>query len=297
VTEEADGSSSTVGVVTTGSPQHVKIDANAQASAEITDTYGPAPATLTVHKTINGPSAGKQGEITLSPKCGSATLPTWTIPAGTAAKTLTHTYQNIPGGSSCTVTETSDGATSTVLATVTGANQTVTVPAGTTATLSITDTYSPATGALKVTKNLAGPGAGRQGRVDILLVCSGSLRLFAFVIPAGHVGGPVTEYFDGIGGGSTCLVTEIVDGHTSTLTVTATGARQRVTVPAAGIASAHMTDTFSAHTAAASTSPSVSHTPLASTGPRAPITPLIYAALVAMLAGATLTILARRRRV
>ena len=206
VTEEADGSTSTIGVVTTGSPQDVTIGANAEASAELTDTYGPVPGSLEVRKTINGPSAGSQGAITIAVTCGTATLPTWTIPAGTGAQTLTQTYQDIPAGSSCTVTETSNGATATVTAAVAGANQTVTVPAGTLASLSITDTFSPAPGAVEIVKTLAGPGAGSQGLVGILLICRAPIQVFALVIPAGHPAGPVSQVFNGVGGGSTCLV-------------------------------------------------------------------------------------------
>ena len=160
-------------------------------------------------------------------------------------QTLTHTYQDIPAGSSCTVTETSNGATTTVTASVAGANQTVMVPAGTLASLSITDTFSPAPGAVNVVKTLTGPGAGSQGLVGILLICSAPIQVFAMVIPAGHPAGPVSQVFNGVGGGSTCLVTEVVDGHTDTLAVKATGASQQVTVPAAGIASVQMTDSFS----------------------------------------------------
>ncbi len=305
VTEEADGTSTAVGVVTTGSPQDVKIQANAAASADLTDTYGPTPGSLTVSKTINGPLAGSQGAITISVKCGSTTLPTWTIPAGTGAKTLTHKYMDIPAGSACTVTETSDGATTTVMATVTGANQTLTVPAGTAASLSITDTYSPTAGAIKVMKTLAGPGAGQQGRVGILLVCGGAVQVFTFVIPAGHPGGSVTQVFNNIGGGSTCLVAEVADGHTNVVTVQATDAQQNVTVPAAGIASVDLTDRFSVAVAAAgvpsapvalaAAGPSAP-VALPNTGPSAPIAPLIGLALATILAGAAMTIAARRRK-
>ena len=293
VTEEADGSSSSIGVVTTGSPQDVKIDANGEASADLTNTYGPTPGSLTVSKTINGPLAGNQGAITISVKCGSTTLPTWTIPAGTGAKTLTHTYKDIPAGSACTVTETSDGATTTVMASVVGANQTVTVPAGTAASLNITDTYSPAPGTVKIVKTLAGAGAGQQGRVGILAICDGGIQAFAMVIPAGHPAGPVSQVITDVGGGSTCLVAEVIDGHTSDLTVQATGARQSVTVPPDGIASVDMTDRFSvaALAAAGPTAPVA----LAATGPRAPIAPLIGLALATILAGAAATIAGRRR--
>ena len=314
VTEEADGSTGTIAVVTTGSPQDVLIRANAEASAELTDTYGPAPGSLEVRKTINGPSAGSQGEITIAVTCGTTTLPTWTIPAGTAAQTLTQTYQDIPAGTSCTVTETSNGATATVTAAVAGANQTVTVPAGTPASLSITDTFSPAPGAVEIVKTLAGPAAGSQGLVGILLICRAPIQVFAMVIPAGHPAGPVSQVFNGVGGGSTCLVAEVIDGHTDTVVATATGASQQVTVPAAGIASVQMTDSFSSassqpqtpasqpqtpasqpQTPASQPQPPASQPQLAATGMSAPIEPLIGFALVAILAGAGLLQLARRR--
>lgn len=286
VTEEADGTSSTIGVVTTGSPQDVKIAANAEVSADITDTYGPLPGSLEVRKTINGPLAGSQGAVTVAVTCGVATLPTWTIPAGTGAQTLTHTYDDIPAGSSCTVTETSDGATATVVATVVGANQTVTVPAATRASLSITDTFTPTSAAVRVVKTLAGPGAGKQGRVGILLICRAPIQVFALVIPAGHPAGPVSQIFNDVGGGSSCLVAEVIDGHTDTLAVSATGARQQVTAPAAGIANVHMTDSFSGPAA---------QPQLAATGTRAPVAPLIGYGVAAVLAGAGLLLLTRRR--
>ncbi len=300
VTEQADGSTSTIGVVTTGSPQDVTISPNAEASAELTDTYDPVPGSLQVDKTINGPAAGSQGAITIDVTCGGATLPEWTIPAGTGATTLTNTYQDIPAGSSCTVTETSNGATTTVTAAVAGANQTVTVPAGAVASLSITDTFTPAPGAVEITKMITGPGAGSQGLVGILLICSAPIQVFAFVIPAGQPAGPVTQIFNGVGGGSTCLATEVIDGHTDTLAVETTGANQQVTAPAAGIANVNMTDTFSGPASqpqppAPQPQPPAPHPQLPVTGLSAPVEPLIGYAIAAILAGAVLLQLARRR--
>jgi len=305
VTEQADGSTSTVGVVTTGSRQDVTIGANAQASADLTDTYGPVPGSLEIHKTINGPSAGSQGDITIDVTCDSATLPTWTIPAGTGTTTLTNTYQDIPAGSSCTVTETSNGATTTVTATVAGANQTITIAAGTVASLSITDTFTPAPGAVEIVKTIDGPDAGSQGLIGILLICRAPIQVFAMVIPAGHPAGPVSQIFNGVGGGSTCLAVEVVDGHTDTLAVEVTGASQQVTVPAAGIASVQMTDSFSAPASQPqppapqpqppAPQPPAPHPQLPATGLSAPVEPLIGYAIAAILAGAGLLQLARRR--
>ena len=63
-------------------------------------------------------------------------------------------------------------------------------------------------------KTIAGPGAGSQGLVGILLICRAPIQVFAMVIPAGHPAGPVSQVFNGVGGGSTCLVAEVIDGHT-----------------------------------------------------------------------------------
>jgi len=120
------------------------------------------------------------------------------------------------------------------------------------------------------------------------------------VIPAGQPAGPVSQVFNGVGGGSTCLVAEVIDGHTDTVVATATGASQQATVPAAGIASVQMTDSFSIassqpQTPAPQPQPPASQPQLAATGMSAPVEPLIGCALVAILAGAGLLQLARRR--
>ena len=87
------------------------------------------PGSLTVTKTIGGVSAGEQGAITIGVDCDGLPLPEFTIPAG-ATGPQSHTYDNIPAGLTCMVTETSDGATSTVAVTMTGSPQDVTIPAG-----------------------------------------------------------------------------------------------------------------------------------------------------------------------
>jgi hypothetical protein len=205
----------------------------------------------------------------------------------------------------CTVTETSNGATTTVTATVAGANQTITIAAGTVASLSITDTFTPAPGAVEIVKTIDGPDAGSQGLIGILLICRAPIQVFAMVIPAGHPAGPVSQIFNGVGGGSTCLAVEVVDGHTDTLAVEVTGASQQVTVPAAGIASVQMTDSFSAPASQPqppapqpqppAPQPPAPHPQLPATGLSAPVEPLIGYAIAAILAGAGLLQLARRR--
>ena len=135
------------------------------ATAHITDTYDFVPGSLLVTKTIAGPGAGQQGEIRIHTECdGKALTPDFVIPAGTPAGDQTKQYDQIPAPATCTVTETADGHTSTVSVVVDGSGQTVSVPAGEIAEADISDTYGLVPGQLEVTKTIAGPAAGQQGR-------------------------------------------------------------------------------------------------------------------------------------
>ncbi len=294
VTETANGSTSTVSVTTTGSPQDVTIPAGGTATAGITDTYSPTPGSLLVRKTITGPTAGQQGPVTIAVSCGGSALPSFVIPAGTKAGTVSHAFDGIPAGSACTVDETSDGGTATVMVTVEGATQQVTVPAGGVVSATITDTYTDTPGSFRVTKTLAGAGAGKQGRIGILVLCGGPVHIYAFLIPAGTAAGDVTRVFNGIPAGSTCAALEVVNGHNDAVTVATAGNGQRVTVPAAATVSAHITDTF---TAVVPITPITPITPiLPATGPSAPVPGLLGFAGLAILVGTGLVLVARRPR-
>jgi hypothetical protein len=96
--------------------------------------------------------------VTIHAVCnGTALSPDLVIAAGTAAGSVSHTFNGIPGASVCTVTETADGATDTVTATVSGNRQTVTVPWGKAVPVHVTDAYEGRPGSLKVTKTITGP--------------------------------------------------------------------------------------------------------------------------------------------
>ena len=244
VTETQDGSSPTVTVVTVGSPQTVTVPPGDDITANVTDTYNNAPGSLVVDKRIAGPSAGSQGPVTISVECDGTSLPDFVIPAGTAAGTVSMTYPAIAAGSQCTVSETQDGSTSTVVVTITGDGQTVAIPAGGTATVGITDTYSPTPGSIVVTKSIGGPLAGQQGAVTITAECDGTPLTPDFVIPAGSPAGDYTGAFDGIPAGSTCTVTETDDGGSSTITVTTVGGEQTVQVGAGDSVPVSILDTY-----------------------------------------------------
>lgn len=102
-------------VAVAGSGQQVTIPAATVVTADITDTYDFVPGSLVVNKTIAGPAAGQQGPITITVTCdGTVLTPPFTIPAGTAAGTLSQTYTKIPANSVCTIIEDPDGSTSTL---------------------------------------------------------------------------------------------------------------------------------------------------------------------------------------
>jgi hypothetical protein len=245
VSETADGHTSTVTVTITGSGQQVTVPAGGTATASLTDTYDQIPGSLVVSKLISGPAAGSQGPVTIHTVCdGTALVPDLTVPAGAVAGSYSSTYTGLPAGSSCTVSETADGSTSTVSVTVTGSGQVVTVPGGTTATASLTDTYDEVPGSLVVRKTITGPAAGGQGTVTIHTVCDGTALVPDLTVSAGSVAGTYPYTYSGLPAGSSCTVSETADGHTSSVTVTITGSGQQVTIPAGGTATASLTDSY-----------------------------------------------------
>ncbi len=249
VTETVDGHTSAVSVLVTGSPHNVTIPAGGAGAATINDTYGAIPGSLLVTKTIAGPSAGHQGPVTIHVVCnGTALAPDFIIASGTRAGSVSHSFDGIPPGAVCTITEPTDGATAAITATVSGDGQKVTVPAGKVTSVSLTNVYEGETGSLTVTKHITGPAAHQHGRISILVACGGPLSDFAFLIRA-HTGpGSESRHFDGIPAGSRCTVTEVRIGGTGNVSAAATGRRQKVTIGANRKATVHLTDRFTVRT-------------------------------------------------
>ena len=94
----------------------------------------------------------------------------------------------------------------------------------------IIDTDDLVPGNLTVTKTIAGPAAGQQGPIAILIDCGVLPNVYAFLIAPGEPGRPVPHAVNGIPAGSTCVVTEVVDGGTSTVSVVGVGSGQSVAV-------------------------------------------------------------------
>ncbi len=122
--EASNGSVTGTNVVVTGDGQQVTIPAGGRDHINITDTYHhvtvtvplPVPDTgsLLLTKTIAGSAAGDQGPVAIHVVCDGTALPPLVIPAKSPAGSVTHNFEDIPARSSCTVTETADGATGTV---------------------------------------------------------------------------------------------------------------------------------------------------------------------------------------
>jgi len=254
VIETSNGAVAGTNVVVTGDGQEVVVSAGGSESVHITDTYNhvSGPTSLLVSKTIAGPLAGKQGPVTIQVVCNGTLLsPEFVIHASTPAGTVSQSYTGIPAGSVCTVTETADGATDAITATVSGNDQTATVPAGEVVPVNVMDVYERTaaaeqapTGNVRVTKTIAGPAAGQQGPIAILVACGGPLHDYAFVIPARHRAGSVSRDFPELPAGSRCTVTETRNGQTGTVIASTSGNRRTVTVPANRGVTVHLTDTF-----------------------------------------------------
>jgi Domain of unknown function (DUF5979)/Thioester domain len=189
---------------------------------------------LIVKKTIDGPAAHERGEVRIRVKCDDGvSRPDFVIPPGSSERE--RTYDNIPAGTECSVTEISNGSSTTVVHEVTGNGQ--------------EDPAVPATGILTVVKHITGPAARQHGPIAILVSCGGTLEDFTFDIPAGTGTGSLTHHFDDIPTGVGCTVTETADGGTSRVSAAVTGSGHTVTIPAAGTVTVHITDRFTIRTA------------------------------------------------
>ncbi len=114
----------------------VRTDVQAQATLAL-------PGSLTVTKTIDGAAAGQQGEIRIDVSCNGVGLDPFIIPAGTTG-TPSHTYDGLLAGSTCTITETTDGSTATI-GVVTVPADPATISPGSTVPAAVSDEYTVGT--------------------------------------------------------------------------------------------------------------------------------------------------------
>ena len=175
---------------------------------------------------------------------GAALTPELVVATGAPAGTSSHTYRDIPGGSTCTVTENADGSNSSVQVKVTGDGQHLTVLGGSTASAALTDTYSLVPGSTRRIEDDRRGGSGPTGPVTIQVACNGTALAPDLVVPAMTAAGTVSHTYSGIAAGSACNVTETTTGATSTVSVTTVGGSQEVTVPPGKVVDAAITDAY-----------------------------------------------------
>ena len=186
------------------------LEAVAEASAAFF-----AVGSLTVDKTYAGEAVGEQGAAQLRIECDNGSVFTADIPAGTAT-TQTFTYDNLPVGTVCTVTEPVTGDTTSVLVTPTLPPPATITAAGATATVQNTVAFRD--GSLNVVKSIAGPAAGLQDDIVLDVVCGTEVDE-TFTIPAGSAAGDYTRLFTAIPAGTSCTVTETETGETTDVVV------------------------------------------------------------------------------
>nr|WP_231713487.1 thioester domain-containing protein [Arthrobacter sp. zg-Y769] len=224
-----------------------ELSSNATAAAAFTEV-----GSLTVTKTIAGPAAGSQDAVVITIDCGADNQFTFSIDAE-ATGTLSETFNDIPAGSTCTIAEPTTGVNDSVQVSPPILPGAVTIVSGSTVTAAVTDTYTFTPGTLVVTKTNTGEAAGAQGEVTISVVCTldGTTAVDTTVtIPAGTIS-PEAAEFPELEPGTSCTVTETVDGSGTAVAVNVTG-EGTVTVPPAGSVTAALTNdyTFTAGTLA-----------------------------------------------
>lgn len=144
VLEIHNGQTDTVTATVIGNDQHVTVSGTEAVAAGIVDIYDFASGVLTVTKTIHGRAAGEQGQIQILVECAEPDdIFAFVIPAGTKAGSIKRSFDGIPAGSRCVITEVANGSTSAVSVVVHGGRQQVTVPANGSAEVRLSDHVSP----------------------------------------------------------------------------------------------------------------------------------------------------------
>ena len=190
------------------------IPAGDAATATITNTYQPAPASLTVTKTITGPAAGQHGTVHIVVDCGPVTE-TLTVPAG-APPSPPLVMTGLVAPTTCTVSEPLNGATTTVQVTTTGLGP-LTLNPGDALAVTVTDVYEQRPATLLLTKAITGDGAGQQGPIAITADCSdGTTATFPLAAGASSTA-PFTV--SGLPAGTSCTIDEPADGATPAVAV------------------------------------------------------------------------------
>lgn len=220
VVEVDDGAPDGVVVTTEGSPRRLVVEEGSSPRVTIVNTYDPLPGRVEVVKVVD--LGDVRGDVAIDLVCGGDVVASFTVPSSDGSGTFALGGVTVPGGTRCVAVETDDGSTDTVVALTDVDPEFVEVPAGGTATITLTNTYVPAVPErvdVTVTKELAGD-VGAQRGVVVVVSCDG--RRGTILVPPGSTsGGSVTV--TGVDLRGSCRILEPLDGATDGLAVTTTG--------------------------------------------------------------------------
>ncbi|QEE60558.1 TQXA domain-containing protein [Salinibacterium sp. dk2585] len=239
VAELASGEN-TVVTVTSDAPVTVTIAPGAAAEARVTNTVEFRPGSLDLTKLVDGAAAGSQSDIVVGITCDNGLDETFTIPAGSQAGEYTQSYEEIPAGTVCTVTELESGSNS-VVEVVGGQTVSVTIEPAAASAVELSNTVTFRPGGLNVVKVITGAAAGLQSAISLEVTCDNGLAE-TVDIPAGAAAGEYVESFSDLPAGTECTVTELESGANSSVSVT-TEAPVTVTIAPGEIADATLTNT------------------------------------------------------
>ncbi len=171
VTEVVDGANDRVSVTTTFAPgRTVTIAPNATTTVDVANVYAIRTGAVEVTKVVTGADADQRGDVVVNVTCSDGTNEDLTFPAGVAP--TPQTVDGIDAGSTCTTTEPDDGGnppTVVVDTTIVPASP-VTITAGETAEVVVSNLYDSGIGSLVVQKDTEGLDELRSD-VTVRAVC------------------------------------------------------------------------------------------------------------------------------
>ncbi|MHA7132793.1 DUF5979 domain-containing protein [Oerskovia turbata] len=214
VTEPDDGGATTVDV----SPGRVTVATGAPARVTVTNTFDVADLVVTKDVTGDGVALYGGGPFEVTLQCTLAGTPI-TVPGGAVralAPDSPATYEGLPVGAECVVTETrTGGATSTVV----GSGAPVVLAAGAATVVPVTNTFD--VGEVRVVKRLSGPDAPQHQGSEFTFQLACTLDVNGAAVPVDVPGGATrsvsadtdwTAAFTGLPVGATCAVSETTTG-------------------------------------------------------------------------------------
>ena len=217
VIEVVDGANDLVSVTTTFTPgNQVTIAPNATTTVDVANVYAIRTGAVRVTKVVTGADAASRGDVVVNVTCSNGTNVDLTFPAGEPP--TPQTVDDLPAGTTCTTTEPDDGGNPPAVEvdTVIEPSTPVTITAGETAEVVVSNQYETGVGSLVVQKDTEGLDELR-GDVTIRAQCDNG-DSGEQTYPRGVLTPPLV--LDGLPIGTQCTITEPETGENARVDVT-----------------------------------------------------------------------------